>query len=53
MRELWVIDLDARNGLIFDCIENGAYAPGRAIGADDVLTPGLVEGVSLRVRDLF
>lgn len=53
VRELWVLDIDARTGLIFDSIENGAYAPGRAVGAEDVLTPGLVSGVSLRIADLF
>lgn len=53
VRELWVIDLDARTGLIFDRIENGAYAPGRAVGAEDVLIPKLIAGVSLRIADLY
>ena len=53
VRELWVIDLDAKTGLIFDKIENGAYAPGRAVSADDVLTPKLISGVSLRISDLY
>lgn len=53
VRELWVIDLDAKAGLIFDRIENGAYAPGRPVGAEDMLTPTLISGVSLRVRDLY
>jgi Uma2 family endonuclease len=53
VRELWVIDLDAKTGLVFDRIENGAYAPGRSVGLDDVLTPKLIPSVSLRIRDLF
>jgi Uma2 family endonuclease len=53
VRELWVIDLDAKTGLVFDRIENGAYAPGRTVGLDDVLTPKLIPSVSLRIRDLF
>lgn len=53
VRELWVLDLDARTGLVFHRIEDGAYAPGRAVGADDVLVPILVSGVSLRIADLF
>lgn len=53
VRELWVIDLDAKNGLIFDRFESGAYAPGRAVGVDDVLTPGLISGVSMRISDLY
>jgi Uma2 family endonuclease len=53
VRELWVIDLDAKTGLVFDKIENGAYAPGRAVGLHDVLTPKLISGVSLRLADLF
>lgn len=53
VRELWVIDLDAKTGLVFDKIEGGAYAPGRVVGLTDMLAPGLVSGVSLRIADLF
>jgi Uma2 family endonuclease len=53
VRELWVLDIDAKTGLIFDRIENGAYAPGRAVGLNDVLTPSLIARVSLRIADLF
>ncbi len=53
VRELWVLDLDARSGLIFDRIGTGAYAPGRPVDANDVLTPNLIAGVSLRIRDLY
>jgi Uma2 family endonuclease len=53
VRELWVLDIDAKTGLIFDRIENGAYAPGRAVGLHDALTPTLIQGVSLRIADLF
>lgn len=53
VRELWVIDLEAKTGLVFDRIENGAYAPGRPVGEQDVLTPKLLSGVSLRIADLF
>lgn len=53
VRELWVLDLDAKTGLIFDRIENGAYAPGRSVGLNDTLTPTLISGVSLRMADLF
>jgi Uma2 family endonuclease len=53
VRELWVIDLDARNGLVFDRIESGVYAPGRAVGAEETLSPGLIAGVSLCIRDLY
>ncbi len=53
VRELWVIDLDARTGLIFDRIDNGAYSPGRPVGAGDLLTPLFIAGVSLRISDLY
>lgn len=53
VRELWVIDLEARNGLIFERIENGAYTPGRPVHFEDKLTPRFVAGVSLRIADLF
>jgi Uma2 family endonuclease len=53
VRELWVLDIDAKTGLIFDRIENGAYAPGRPVGMNDVLKPTLIAGVSLRMVDLF
>jgi Uma2 family endonuclease len=53
VRELWVIDLEAKTGLVFDRIEGGAYAQGKPVGPDDVLTPQLIPGVSLRIRDLF
>lgn len=53
VRELWVLDLDAKTGLIFDRIENGVYAPGRPVGLNEVLTPTLIAGVSVRMADLF
>ena len=53
VRELWVLDIDARTGLIFNRIEDGVYAPGRAVGADEVLTPSLLSGVSIRICDLY
>ncbi len=53
VRELWVIDLDARTGLVFDRIENNAYASGRRVGIDEVLAPGLIPGVVVRIADLF
>lgn len=53
VRELWVIDLEARTGLVFDRIEDRAYAPGRPVGLQDVLTPKLLPAVSLRISDLF
>ena len=52
VRELWVIDLEARAGTIFTRIENGAYAPGRAVKANDALTPGAFPQISLRIRGL-
>ncbi|MES1200591.1 MAG: Uma2 family endonuclease [Pseudomonadota bacterium] len=53
VRELWVIDLDVRTGLIFDKIENGAYAAPRQVSEGDVLTPGAFPNVSLRISDLY
>jgi Uma2 family endonuclease len=53
VRELWVIDLEARTGLVFDRIEDRAYAPGHPVGLQDVLTPKLLPAVSLRISDLF
>lgn len=53
VRELWVIDLEARTGVVFDRIENGAYASGRNVGVEDKLTPKLIPGVSVRIDDLF
>jgi len=53
VRELWVIDLEAQSGLVFDRIDGSAYAPGKPVGPDDVLAPQLIPGVSLRIRDLF
>lgn len=38
------IDLDARTGLVFNRIESGAYAAGRAVGLDEVLTSRLIQG---------
>lgn len=53
VRELWVIDLDARKGLIFDRIENDAYAPGRALAAGELLSPDAFPSVSLTIADLY
>ncbi|MGH6951259.1 MAG: Uma2 family endonuclease [Vitreimonas sp.] len=53
VRELWVIDIEARTGLVFDRIEERAYAPGRPVGLQDVLTPKFLPAVSLRISDLF
>lgn len=53
VRELWVIDIEAKTGLIFDRIEKGAYAPGREVGVNDVLTPAAFPEIRLRIADLF
>jgi Uma2 family endonuclease len=53
VRELWVIDLDARCGLIFDRISAGAYAQGRGVGATDILTPAAFPNISLTIADLY
>lgn len=52
VKELWVIDLDARAGLIFTRIENGAYAPGRKVGTNDVLIPAAFPELALKIADL-
>ena len=53
VRELWVIDLDARNGFVFDHTENGAYAQGRPIPADQRISANAFPSISLRIADLF
>lgn len=51
--ELWVIDLDARIGSVFDRIEGKVYAASRRVGSEDLLSPRAFPSVSLRVRDLY
>jgi Uma2 family endonuclease len=53
VRELWVIDLDASTGLVFTKIENGVYAPGRAVAAGDALRPLAFPDVSLSIAELL
>ena len=53
VRELWVIDLDARTGIIFDRIENGAHAPGRPVAADEALSPHAFPAITLKISDLY
>ena len=53
VRELWVIDLDVRTGLVFDRVENGAYLPGRAVSADDTLSPHAFPAIALKISDLY
>jgi Uma2 family endonuclease len=53
VRELWVIDLDARTGLIYDRIENSAYLPGRTVSVEEVLSPIAFPTISLKISDLY
>jgi Uma2 family endonuclease len=53
VRELWIIDLDAKTGLVCTRIESGAFVHGRAVGPSDKLSPGAFPCVSLTINDLF
>lgn len=53
VQELWVIDLDAKTGILFDRIQEGVYLPGRAVAAEDSLAPKAFPIISLRISDLY
>jgi Uma2 family endonuclease len=53
VRELWVIDLEARTGLVFEADASGAYGPGRPVTEHDALTPKAFEHITLSITDLY
>jgi Uma2 family endonuclease len=51
--EYWVVDLRRREVTLFTTVAEGRFDGGRTLGADDTLTPTVLQGFAVRVSDLL